>query len=218
MRVHTDSPRREPGCQPSEPGSTPPAAIWYRVRRFHPFPVWEALEGLCVPVGVVSTPGLSHKSLDFPVSQGVSSDGAPLFRSKWNRSAGGPIFRPFGTQSLSTCRAQRPCTFVYGSLGPKTDIRPVGPFGNARKLGFQAIFPGAGALLRPQLRPAAASEPLSHPARGDCPGPRDSRRTSAAHFLALTPRPSSRMECDVRATSEAPVRGGRCRNGFLYAL
>lgn len=84
----------------------------------------EALEGLCVPVGVVSTPGLFRKSLDFPVSQGVSSDGAPLFRSKWNRSAGGPIFRPFGTQSLSACRAQRPCEKFMGASVRKWAFAP----------------------------------------------------------------------------------------------
>lgn len=135
--------------------------------------MWEALEGLCVPVGVVSTPGLSHKSLDFPVSQGVSSDGAPLFRSKWNRSAGGPIFRPFGTQSLSACRAQRPCKKIYGSLGPKTGIRPVGPFGNARKGDCRAISPGFGDLFRPLGRPAAAvavhAQHWASPSRGPRP-------------------------------------------------
>jgi len=124
VRVQTDSLEREPGCQPSEPGSTPPAAIWYRVRRFHPFPVRETLQGLCVPVGVVSTPGLFRKSLDFPVSQGVSSDVAPLFRSNWNRSAGGPIFRPFGRQSLSACRAQGPCAIFMGASVRKQAFGP----------------------------------------------------------------------------------------------
>ena len=70
----------------------------------------ETLKGLYFLVGVGSTPGSFRKSLDFPVSQGGSSEVAPLFRSVWNRSAGGPIFRPFGTQSLFCVQGKTPYT------------------------------------------------------------------------------------------------------------
>ena len=105
VRAHTDSPRREPECQSSEPGSTPPAAVWYRVRRFHPFPVRETLEGLWVLVGVVSAPGLSRVTSDCRGMRGSERPAPDSFAPEGSPSAGGRASGRLAHRAFAACRA-----------------------------------------------------------------------------------------------------------------
>ena len=117
VRAHTDSPRREPECQSSEPGSTPPAAVWYRVRAGDP-------RRALGPGRSRERTRLIPRDLGLPRNARVRTSCPLFFCSRGEPVGGGPCFRPSGTQSLCCVQGVYVPAHVYGGLGQKTSIQP----------------------------------------------------------------------------------------------
>jgi|GEM_PF-6443420 len=152
VRAHTDSPRREPECQSSEPGSTPPAAVWYRVRRFHPFPVRETLEGLWVLVGVVSAPGLSRVTSDCRGMRGSERPAPYSFAPEGARRRGAVLQAVWHTEPLLRAGRLCPCACLWGARSENEHSARTAPE-NSAKMGKQGNLRRFG-----KRRPSGADE------------------------------------------------------------